>query len=189
MNDIQLLKGFMPKVTSDSYFEELMPLNWEQPIIKIFGKSNPIPRKQLLFVDESVSKSYSYSGIKMETKLFDGVIKQIKINVESNCKMSFNTALVNLYRNGNDCVGWHSDSESLFVDFPIVVSLSLGSARYFHFRNKLDSKIKKKFLLENGDLLIMGSSIQNEWQHAILKEPNVISPRINITFRNVIKIK
>jgi len=52
--------------------------------------------------------------------------------------------------------------------------------------NKLDSKIKFRYLLNSGDLLYMKNEIQAQWMHAIPKDPDV-GERISLTFRLIIK--
>lgn len=49
---------------------------------------------------------------------------------------SFNSLLCNLYRNGCDSIGWHSDDEASLGAEPIIASLSLGDTRVFSLRKK-----------------------------------------------------
>lgn len=49
---------------------------------------------------------------------------------------SFNSLLCNLYRDGHDSIGWHSDDEASLGAEPIIASLSLGDMRVFSLRKK-----------------------------------------------------
>ena len=44
-------------------------------------------------------------------------------------KLPYNAVLCNLYRNGNDSVGWHADAEPEMG--PVIASVSLGAERFF----------------------------------------------------------
>ena len=51
-----------------------------------------------------------------------------------------NSCNINLYRDGNDCVGWHADDENLFgaihTQKSTIISFSLGASRLFEIRSK-----------------------------------------------------
>lgn len=49
---------------------------------------------------------------------------------------SFNSLLCNLYRDGHDSIGWHSDDEASLGMEPTIASLSLGDTRVFSLRKK-----------------------------------------------------
>ena len=72
-------------------------------------------------------------------------------NVGNTCGIKFNGCLINLYRDGNDCMGWHSDNEKELDSEKSIASLSLGSSRDFLFKNILTFQ-RERLLLNNGDL-------------------------------------
>ena len=96
--------------------------------------------------------------------------------------INFNSALLNLYRDGRDSIGWHSDDETQIASGSPVVSVSLGIGRTFMFREKRTGK-EFKMCLEHGDLLIMHPLCQAFFQHSIPKEPWIAKPRVSLTFR------
>ena len=49
---------------------------------------------------------------------------------------SFNSLLCNLYRDGKDSIGWHSDDEASLGPAPTIASLSLGDTRLFSLRKQ-----------------------------------------------------
>ncbi|MES2681477.1 MAG: alpha-ketoglutarate-dependent dioxygenase AlkB [Bacteroidota bacterium] len=175
--------AFFKKEHSDHYFEMLSSeLNWKQEPIKIFGKTVMQPRLTAWFG----SKDYSYSGITMRANPFNKMLLEMKDRVERSTSASFNSALLNLYRDGNDSMGWHRDNEKMLGPKPVIASLSLGATRQFFLRNYRDKQQKINIELENGSLLLMRGDTQHYWEHSLAKTSKNIGPRINITFRYVV---
>ena len=159
----------------------LKEIDWQQDDIKVFGKIYKQPRLTALYGDDGAS--YSYSGITMFPKPFSSVLKEIKNRIEEVSEVKFNTVLLNLYRDGSDSNGWHSDDEKELGENPVIASLSLGVERVFQLRYKKDKKLRENLLLRNGSLLLMAGATQHHWQHCIPKSKKIMSPRINLTFR------
>ena len=110
--------------------------------------------------------------------------KLVKEKVETVAKLNFNSVLVNLYRNGQDYVSWHSDDEPELGNNPTIASVSFGATRRFVLRHKSDRDLNKvEEALTHGSLLIMQGTTQHFWQHQVPKTAKKISPRINLTFR------
>ena len=111
----------------------------------------------------------------------------IKAKIEAISLVNFNAVLLNLYRDGNDSIGWHSDDERELADGSVIASLSLGETRRFIFRNRDDHTQKIERQLNHGDLLMMRDNTQKFWQHQVPKTTktiaNQIPKRINLTFR------
>jgi len=82
-------------------------------------------------------------------------------------------------------MGLHSDNEKELGSNPVIASLSLGATRKIFFRHKY-KKISFSIAQNQGDLLIMSGQTQSFWKHEIKKEKKVLSPRVNLTFRNII---
>merc|ERR1719499_1764172 len=104
-----------------------------------------------------------------------------------------NSCNLNLYEDGGMSVGWHSDDERLFQgkfqDIRIL-SLSLGVTRKFELRANWPEEGENPILgmmLGNGDLLTMEGMTQKHYQHRVPKEGNVRGPRINLTWRWIVK--
>ena len=110
---------------------------------------------------------------------------RIKARLEQLCEHSFNSVLLNYYRDGSDSVSWHADEETELGPNPIVASVSLGAERTLEFKPKFNlTTPKKQIMLGNGSILIMGKTIQNNWLHKLPKISETIDPRISLTFRN-----
>jgi len=100
----------------------------------------------------------------------------------------FNSCNANLYYDGNNALGMHSDNELIFgaVNKPkLIVSFSLGAAREFNiFVKKEDLQFSIKIL--NGEIVTMEGLFQQECTHGVPPDPTIVEPRINLTYRNVI---
>ena len=92
---------------------------------------------------------------------------------------------MNLYHDGNEGVGWHSDNEKLIEDNSAIASMSLGAERTFSFKHKRTRKTIS-VLLEHGSLLLMKDTTQKNWLHCLPKSKKIIKPRINLTFRRML---
>lgn len=157
-------------------------IEWQEATIKLFGKCQKIPRLQAWYGDKEAS--YTYSGLQMEPLPWTPNLKVLKSKCESYCNTQFNSVLANLYRNGNDSMGFHADDEPELGEQPIIASVSLGEQRNFDLINK-STKQKQRIVLEHGSLLIMQGETQKHWQHGINKSKRPHDPRINLTFRFV----
>lgn len=156
---------------------------WEEGFIKIFGKIQKIPRLQAWYANANVN--YAYSGKKLKRNNWNQILLEIKKIVELETGIKFNSVLANLYRDGDDSMGLHSDNEKELGSNPVIASLSLGATRKIFFRHKY-KKISFSLNQNQGDLLIMSGQTQSFWKHEIKKEKKVLLPRVNLTFRNII---
>ena len=95
----------------------------------------------------------------------------------------FDTIGYNLYRDGRDSVAWHGDRERFRHEDPIVVIVSLGSARSFMLRPRGGGK-SISYRAGHGDLLVMGGSCQHDWEHCVPKSAHVDGPRLSVMFRH-----
>lgn len=156
---------------------------WQEDDIKLFGKVFKQPRLTALYGDSN--KPYTYSNITMFPNQWSPTLLKIKQDIEAISNQKFTSVLLNLYRDGKDSNGWHSDDEKELGTDPFIASLSFGGRRIFHFRHKKDSNQKFKIELKPGSLLLMGGKTQAFWKHQIPKTKRVVAPRINLTFRYI----
>tara|TARA_A100000171_G_C2135993_1_gene150287 strand:- start:1594 stop:2205 length:612 start_codon:yes stop_codon:yes gene_type:complete len=182
--DISYFPDFLSTEQAKHYFtifhEETA---WQQDDIKIFGKTYKQPRLTALYGEKG--KSYTYSNITMHPKPFTVPLLEIKNRIEQACDATFNVVLLNLYRDGNDSNGWHSDDEKELGNNPVIASVSLGAKRKFQLRNKKDKTIRRTIELTPGSLVLMKGETQHFWQHQIPKTKKNVSSRINLTFRKI----
>ena len=132
-------------------------------------------------------KSYHYSGVSLNPLPWTELLLEIKECVERVAEHKFNSVLLNLYRNGNDSMGMHSDDEASLGINPTIASYSLGGERTLVFKHRT-AKNSKAFplVLSEGNLLIMRGATQKFWLHGINKTARRVAPRVNLTFRNIL---
>ena len=164
------------------YNELLNNINWENEKVVMFGKEIITKRKVAFYSDSLIE--YRYSSKKKIGLPWKDTLVTLKNIVESITNETYNACLLNLYHNGEESMGWHSDNEKEIVANSSIASLSIGAARKFSFKHKV-TKETISIQLENGSLLEMKGTIQSYWWHALTKSKKVTEPRINLTFRKM----
>lgn len=182
--EIDLYQDKRLEEKKDLWFKScLHDLNWETGFIKIFGKTQQIPRLQAWYADNEIE--YTYSGKKLQRHNWNYLLLEIKEKIENITSFKFNSVLANLYRDGNDSMGLHSDDEKELGKNPVIASLSLGESREIYFKHK-NKKLNLIIPQASGQLLVMYGKTQEHWKHEIKKTKKIKKPRINLTFRNII---
>ena len=178
-----LIESFFTKEESDSMYEKLLKeIAWKKSQISIYGKLHDTPRLTAWYGDKD--KTYSFSGNTMNTLPWTPGLLFIKERVEKEAGVIFNSVLLNLYRTGEDSVGWHRDNEKEFGENPVIASVSFGETRPFQLRHKFKKELNRVTIpLTHGSLLIIKDKTQHFWEHQVPKTAKPISPRINLTFR------
>lgn len=181
--DVVLYPKFFASEVADTFLQELTEqVAWKQERITLYGKEHDVPRLTAWYGD--AGKRYRYSGITVEAATWTEPLLRIKQKIEAVSEQVFNSVLLNLYRNGEDSVAWHSDNEPELG--PVIASVSLGEQRPFQLRHKNNSFLKKSIGLPHGSLLMMGGTTQQFWLHQVPKSSRKnLQPRINLTFRTV----
>ena len=168
---------------ADQYFDSLMRnIQWEKDELIIFGKHVTTKRKVAWYGDSEYLYTYSSTtkrALDWTRELFE--LKQI---VEKYAETKFNSCLLNLYHDGSEGMGWHSDDEKPLGKNNTIASLSFGAERKFSFKNK-QTKQTVSIVLEHGSLLIMKGATQSNWLHSLPKSKNITQSRINLTFRTI----
>lgn len=188
-SELTLHPGWLSRPQASVLMGELRAqVPWQQPTVQVYGKAHKIPRMQAWFGDEGAVMRYSGSEFRPSPWL--PVLVSLKEKVEKSCAHRFNSVLVNLYRDGNDSVGWHADDEFELGERPYIASLSLGEGRVFSLKPK-ESRLGRsvspqRILLQHGDLLTMSGCTQENWLHAVLKAPRAQGVRLNLTFRYIV---
>lgn len=167
------------------YFEKLRgSVPWESDEVVMFGRRHVTSRKVAWFGDAGCD--YAYSGTKKAALPWTAELLELKAVAEAKAGEEFNSCLLNLYHDGGEGMGWHSDDERSLGERPVIASMSFGAARRFVFRHKEDGR-KVEVGLEDGSLLVMGPGTQEAWQHSLPKSKRVTEPRINLTFRRIVR--
>ncbi|MEM8949156.1 MAG: alpha-ketoglutarate-dependent dioxygenase AlkB [Pseudomonadota bacterium] len=176
-----LIDDALSKEHADSCFSDLLEsVDWQQEHAVLFGRQIPIPRLTAWYG----AHGYAYSGIRHEPVPLTSTLKALTSTIEDITGARFNSVLINLYRDGQDSMGWHSDDEPVLGPEPEIASLSLGALRRFHFKHKTSAE-RVALDLAHGSCLIMRGCCQACWRHQLPKTRKRIGPRINLTFRTI----
>jgi alkylated DNA repair dioxygenase AlkB len=175
----------LPKPTSEILSELIDGTPWRADSIKVWGKVYMQPRLMAWYGD--TGKSYMYSGRLYAPNPWTPLLLAVKDCVEQACNHTFNSVLLNYYRDGHDSMGFHSDNEPELGGNPVIASLSLGDTRVFVLKHKSNKALKPvRIKLNDGSLLLMAGGLQTFWQHGIPKETKHCNARVNLTFRSII---
>ena len=158
-------------------------LQWRQRSIRMFGRDIPQPRLIAWYGTPGVR--YTYSGRTLEAAGWQPDLERLAGILTDHCGTGFNSVLCNLYRDGRDSMGWHSDDEPELGRHPVIASVSLGGLRRFVLRRRDDHSVRVELVPEPGSLIVMSGDIQAYWQHAVPRTARSVEPRINLTFRRI----
>ena len=160
---------------------------WQQQVITLYGRTVASPRLSAWYGDPGAV--YRYSGLQLDPLPWTPVLLEIKQVVTELAATPFNSVLLNLYRDGQDSMGWHSDAEPELGRDPVIASVSLGAVRRFVLRHKKRKEQSIALELEPGSVLVMGGPLQHHWRHALPKTRQPVGPRINLTFRLIQRLE
>ncbi|MBX2867911.1 MAG: alpha-ketoglutarate-dependent dioxygenase AlkB [Acidiferrobacterales bacterium] len=185
-SDIRLYEPFLHSSQADYLYTQLSDyVDWTQPEITLYGRKVKSPRLAAWYGDDDAI--YRYSGLTNYPSPWTPELLEVKNQIQLFLGAKFNSVLLNLYRSGEDAMGWHSDNEKELGDTPVIASLSLGATRRFLFRRR-DAQPRggsTGLNLRHGSLLVMAGNTQRNWQHSISRTKKPTEPRINLTFRQV----
>lgn len=158
-------------------------ISWERHRLRLFGREVDAPRLSCWIGDRDAT--YSYSRTRFVPHPWPDALLLIRRRLRADCDADFNGVLANLYRDGNDSMGWHADDEPELGARPLIASLSLGAPRRFVIRHRDDPARRLAVELAHGSLLLMAGDTQLHYRHALPKTARMVGPRINLTFRQL----
>jgi len=192
-----MLANGIPKTQCERFFTEVKEgTEWGIPQ----AKHGAVPRKTAWMVSgkNGCSCTYRYGGIEVEAQLFPQWMLQLMAVVMPMCGLPNrqdwpDSCNMNLYEDGGQSVGWHADDERLFqgkfMDTKII-SVTFGAKRRFEVRPNWpqeDDKRLHRVMLGDGDIMTMEGMFQKHFQHRVPKEGGEHGPRINLTWRFILK--
>jgi alkylated DNA repair dioxygenase AlkB len=173
------------KSKASHFYETLLEsIEWKNDQAVIFGKLIITKRKVAWYGDKEFE--YTYSNITKRALPWTPELLELKSIVENQTGEMFNSCLLNLYHDGNEGMAWHSDGEKDLKKNGAIGSLSFGAERKFSFKHK-ETKETVSIVLEHGSLLVMKDSTQTHWLHRLPPSSRVNKPRINLTFRTIVR--
>eukprot|EP00439_Symbiodinium_sp_Y106_P083189 s1076_g23.t1 len=150
------------------------------------GEGKHIPRRTIFTVFNGCNCVYKYSGVSVKPTIEPDFVAEIRkycvgvsgLTTQPNC------CNINLYRDGRDSVGWHTDDEETCAELfeggykdITILSLSLGATRTFEVKKqpgpgaKGNGKSHKgpaeaSFEVRHGDICTMEGMFQRHYLHA-----------------------
>jgi alkylated DNA repair dioxygenase AlkB len=174
----------MPYKEANRYYELLLKnILWKNDEAIILGKHIITKRKVAWYGDSDYL--YTYSNATKQALTWTKELLELKQRVEQITGARFNSCLLNLYHDGNEGLGWHSDDERSIGKSTPIASLSFGAERKFSFKHK-QTKQTVSLVLEHGSLLVMKDVTQMNWLHSLPKSNKITQARINLTFRTMV---
>ena len=192
------LKNILPKDGTVNYYGKIFSLpdanqylnnllngiEWKNDEAFILGKLIITKRKVAWYADTDFE--YTYSNITKRAIPFTKELLQLKSIIELKTGEQFNSCLLNLYHTGEEGMAWHSDAEKDLKKNGAIGSLSFGAERKFFFKHK-ETKETVSVILEHGSLLVMKDATQTNWLHRLPPTKKTTKPRVNLTFRTIVK--
>jgi alkylated DNA repair dioxygenase AlkB len=170
---------------ADHYFNSLLTnIEWKNDEAFIIGKLIITKRKAAWYGD--MAFEYSYSNRTKIALPWTKELLELKTKIEVETGESFNSCLLNLYHTGDEGMAWHSDGEKDLKKDGAIGSLSFGAERKFAFKHKTTEETVS-LMLEHGSLLVMKGTTQNHWLHRLPPTKKILNPRINLTFRTIVR--
>ena len=167
---IRYLRGVVAPSRAQAWFGQLRSgIEWHSERREMYGREVDVPRLTTSFL--------------LEDPALPGAVREAADAVLGLTKIAFNSAGLNLYRDGHDSVAPHNDHlEELERGYPIAL-LSLGATRRLDIRSKQPPRRVLHVDLEPGSLLLMSWRTQHHYDHAIPKTREPVGARISIAFR------
>lgn len=158
-------------------------IEWEVHRIRLFGREVDSPRLSCWIGDPDAA--YEYSGTRFQPRPWPAALLPVRERLRAEAGIDFNSVLANLYRDGRDRMGWHSDDERELGPRPAIASLSLGAGRRFVLKHRVDPARRIALALPHGSLLLMRGDTQRNYRHALPPTARPMGERINLTFRRI----
>lgn len=155
---------------------------WRNDEAVIFGRRIVTARMAAWYGDQPYA--YAYSGTTKTALPWLPELRALKATVEQRSGAAYNSCLLNLYHDGSEGMGWHSDDEKSLAPGSAIASVSLGAERKFSLRHKRTGETVS-LVLAHGSLLVMEWATQANWLHCVPKTRKVPGARINLTFRKM----
>ncbi len=175
---------FLGNNAAGHHFDMLLQnIEWQNDIVKMFGKTITTSRKTAWYGKEPFE--YTYSKISRRARPFTEALYEIEGAIAEFSGVHFNSCLLNLYHHGGEGMGWHADDEKSIDPHSAIASLSLGAERKFAFKHKQTGE-RVDHILASGSMLLMKAPTQVHWHHSLPKTKKINAPRINLTFRNML---
>lgn len=173
---------FLTKQEADALLAHCKALKWQQNYSQRWGVRVANPRLELLYGSPKIN--YKYGGVTLYAEKWTRELWELGARINQQTGHTFQYVIGNLYRNGDDSIGWHADDDSSMGFEPPIASVSLGQMRLFQIKEIKDGAKAESIWLEHGSLLLMAPGMQQTHVHRVPKVTRGwCGERINLTFR------
>lgn len=197
--EVYYKSDFIDRSLAEEWRSQLDRLpEWYRPKLKVYGREITQSREIAAYAT-APGLHLKYSGHPVELHApFPPLLNHIASLLSSaDClgeEVRFNHCMLNRYDDGSIYIGRHSDN----IENKVIVTVSLGADRSWIMERKSprrkagqkkvgdEDKVKKRWMLAGGSLLVMQGQTQKFYTHEIPKELKVKGPRISITFRQLV---
>mmetsp|Transcript_51923 Transcript_51923/g.96019 ORF Transcript_51923/g.96019 Transcript_51923/m.96019 type:complete len:519 (+) Transcript_51923:80-1636(+) len=208
-------------IRRSTWSEELLKEEFDQlrkgtAWVVLKNKSGQMTRSTAWYVASGCRCRYSYADTNIDAATAPAWLRRIEDRVlGEGCGLSEQDrptcVNLNLYLDGNQNVGWHSDDEGLFRGCERdcrIISASWGATRHFELALKDKNHVSgrpsifretlKRVELRNGDICTMEGLFQKHYSHQLAKEAcedggstpsEGLTARINLTWRYIAEHK
>ena len=162
--------AFIDAITARQWFDALLNgVEWRSERRRMYDRDVDVPRRVA---------SFRLDGDSVPEAILEAARK-----VQEATGAPFNSAGVNLYRDGSDSVAPHNDRLYEIVEgFPIAL-ISLGATRLMTIRSKAAPRRSFDLDMENGSLLEMSYETQRHYDHGVPKTNALVGARISLALR------
>ncbi|MBV9720014.1 MAG: alpha-ketoglutarate-dependent dioxygenase AlkB [Candidatus Eremiobacteraeota bacterium] len=167
---IVYMPAFGDGPTAQRWFEALRQgVAWQSERRRMYDRDVDVPR---------LTAAYRLSDKDVPPTLAEAAVRAAKA-----ARTPFNSAGLNLYRDGRDSVAPHNDHlYEIVAGYPIAL-ISLGATRLMTIRSKVKPRRVFDIDLEEGSLLLMSYETQLHYDHGIPKTRAAVGPRLSIALR------
>jgi alkylated DNA repair dioxygenase AlkB len=168
--EVRYFPHFLPKPEADIWLSRLLaevPFQTETATM--------VPKRQMAVY----GAHYDYSPTAQPARAWSPLLTELRVLVQQAICKRFDSALCNLYPDGEAYIGWHHDA-----GHPIkIASVSLGAVRTLLFAEKGSTRAVRGIELGHGSLLLIPQAVNDRFKHMVPKDRSITQPRINVTFR------
>ena len=168
---------------------------------EMYSQGLPVPRLvSIQGIYNEIKPLYRHpSDSQPEIVPMTPIVKKICEILSTKCNEKFNHVLIQMYRDGNDYIGEHSDKTLDIMKGTKILNYSVGSTRTMKLRTKKindEERQIKKIKLKHNSLFVLGWDFNKKWLHSInpdkrqqfeKSEDELFNSgeRISFTFRNI----
>lgn len=119
-------------------------------------------------------------------------VEQLRCIAEAKTGHALNHAVVLVYRDGDDGIGFHKDKVLDLDPGAPIVSFSLGAERPLRLRDQIHQpSVEIELRLAPGGMFVLGPQTNAALYHAIprLEDPRLVGPRVSVTFRRTLTFR